>query len=125
MCFVLKHSFCVGVYVRMIQSNWLHFLLLFFRTNIVTVWNNSLKLEKWFPLQGERAHSLKLFCMYDIKNKIEWRRKQNHRLNNLPRVKIFCTLQVQHLILAFIIRNQIIFVYIHKYNTCIIYYELF
>ena len=23
------------------------------------------KLEKWFPLQGERAHSLKLFCMYD------------------------------------------------------------
>ena len=22
-------------------------------------------LEKWFPLQGERAHSLKLFCMYD------------------------------------------------------------
>ena len=24
-----------------------------------------LVLEKWFPLQGERAHSLKLFCMYD------------------------------------------------------------
>ena len=23
------------------------------------------KLEKWFPLRGERAHSLKLFCMYD------------------------------------------------------------
>ena len=23
------------------------------------------KLEKWFPLWGERAHSLKLFCMYD------------------------------------------------------------
>ena len=23
-------------------------------------------LEKWFPLWGERAHSLKLFCMYDI-----------------------------------------------------------
>ena len=23
------------------------------------------KLEKWFPLQCERAHSLKLFCMYD------------------------------------------------------------
>ena len=22
-------------------------------------------LEKWFPLQGERAHSLKLLCMYD------------------------------------------------------------
>ena len=24
-----------------------------------------LLLEKWFPLKGERAHSLKLFCMYD------------------------------------------------------------
>ena len=24
-----------------------------------------LLLEKWFPLWGERAHSLKLFCMYD------------------------------------------------------------
>ena len=22
-------------------------------------------LEKWFPLWGEQAHSLKLFCMYD------------------------------------------------------------
>ena len=22
-------------------------------------------LEKWFPLQGERAHSMKLFCMYN------------------------------------------------------------
>ena len=22
-------------------------------------------LEKWFPLWGERGHSLKLFCMYD------------------------------------------------------------
>ena len=22
-------------------------------------------LEKWFPLWGERTHSLKLFCMYD------------------------------------------------------------
>ena len=26
---------------------------------------NVLLLEKWFPLQGELAHSLKLFCMYD------------------------------------------------------------
>ena len=75
-------------------------------------------LEKWFPLWGERAHSLKLFCMYDkrfeIKNKIEWR-KQNHRRNNLPKAKIFSTLQLHHLILAFITHNQIIFVYIHKY----------
>ena len=35
--------------------------------------------------------------------------------NNLPKVKIFSTLQLHHLILAFIIHNQIIFVYIHKY----------
>ena len=34
---------------------------------------------------------------------------------NLPKVKIFSTLQLHHLILAFIIHNQIIFVYIHKY----------
>ena len=25
----------------------------------------TLVLEKWLPLWGERAHSLKLFCMYD------------------------------------------------------------
>ena len=24
-----------------------------------------LLLENWFPFWGERAHSLKLFCMYD------------------------------------------------------------
>ena len=27
--------------------------------------NKSYILEKWFPLWGERVHSLKLFCMYD------------------------------------------------------------
>ena len=27
-------------------------------------------LEKWFPLWGERAHCLKLFCMYDKKFEI-------------------------------------------------------
>ena len=26
---------------------------------------NFIRLEKWFPLQGEQAHCLKLFCMYD------------------------------------------------------------
>ena len=36
------------------------------------------------------------------------------RVCNLPKVKIFSTLQLHHLILAFIIHNQIIFVYIHK-----------
>ena len=32
-------------------------------------------LEKWFPLWGERAHSLKLFCMYD--KRFEINKKQN------------------------------------------------
>ena len=35
--------------------------------------------------------------------------------NNLPKAKIFSTLQLHHLILAFITHNQIIFVYIHKF----------
>ena len=34
--------------------------------------------------------------------------------NNLPKVKIFSTLQLHHLILAFIIHYQIIFLYIHS-----------
>ena len=35
-------------------------------TNIFSWWTSIHQLlEKWFPLQGERAHSLKLFCMYD------------------------------------------------------------
>ena len=33
------------------------------------------ELEKWFPLWGEQAHSLKLFCMYnkrfEVKNRME------------------------------------------------------
>ena len=33
----------------------------------------------------------------------------------IPKVKIFSTLQLHYLILAFIIHIQIIFVYIHKY----------
>ena len=53
--------------------------------------------------------------MFEIKKKKEWRRKQNHRCNNFPKVKTFSTIQLHHLILAFIIHIQIIFVYIHKY----------
>ena len=52
--------------------------------------------RKMVPIQGERAHSLKLFVCtirsgWSLKNKIEMRRKQNHRLNNLPRVITFST----------------------------------
>ena len=41
------------------------------------------KLEKWFPLQGKRAHSLLLF-VYTL---IERRRRQNnnYRAINLPK----------------------------------------
>ena len=75
-----------------------------------------LVLEKWFPLQDERAHSLKLFCMYDkrfeiYKKKIEW--KQNHRLNNLPKVKIILhpTSTPPN---PYTNTYQIIFIYIHS-----------
>ena len=43
-------------------------------------------LEKWFPLQGERGHSLNFFvCMYMLgfKNKIE-RRERRRQNNNTP-----------------------------------------
>ena len=32
-------------------------------------------LEKWFPLQVERAHTLKLFCMYDKRFEISKTKK--------------------------------------------------
>ena len=52
MCFMLFFCVsclcvCVGVCVRVIQNNLIHFmfvLVCFLRTNIATVWNNSLKL---------------------------------------------------------------------------------
>ena len=77
--------------------------------------NYTIILEKWFPLWGERAHSLKFVCMirglrYQKQNRME--EETNHRLNNLPKVKIFSTLQVHHLILAFIINNKYISNYI-------------
>ena len=68
-------------------------------------------LEKWFPLRGERAHSLKLFCMYDKRfeiSKIKLKGGGN-RTTDL-------TIYLHHLILAFIIRNQFMLS---------IYYELF
>ena len=56
-------------------------------------------LEKWFPLRGERAHSLKLFCMYDKRFEIyRMEEETDPQTNNLPKVKIFSTLQVHYLI---------------------------
>ena len=64
---------------------------------------------------------MKLFCMYDKRFAIsmEWRRKQNHKLNNLPKVKIFSTLQVHHLNLAIIIHNKNISLLL--YNPLVVY----
>ena len=66
--------------------------------------------RKWFPLWGERDHSLKLFCMCDKRFEIS-KTKQNGGGNRTTDLTIY----LHHLILAFIIRNQSIFVYIHKY----------
>ena len=50
-------------------------------------------LEKWFPLQGEPAHSLYFFV---------------YALLNLPKVNIPHRLQVHYLTLTFIIHNEYI-----------------
>ena len=68
------------------------------------------QLETWFALWSERAHSLKLFCMYDKRFEIS-----KTKLNGGGNRTTDLTIYLHHLILAFIIRNQIIFVYIHKY----------
>ena len=62
------------------------------------------------PIMGRASHSLKLFCMYDKKFEIS-KTKSNGGGNRTTDLTIY----LHHLILAFIIRNQIIFVYIHKY----------
>ena len=42
-----------------------------------------LLLEKWFPLHGDRAQSLKVFNvrMLDLKNKIEMRKRRQNKKN--------------------------------------------
>ena len=39
--------------------------MILFCTSYIEKSKNTILLEKWFPLWGEQAHSLKLFCMYD------------------------------------------------------------
>ena len=39
-------------------------------------------LEKWFPLQGERAHSL-YFCMQDNSKEVEERETEQHQTYQL------------------------------------------
>ena len=72
------------------------------------------KLKKWFPLQGERAQSLKVFNarMLGLKNKIEMRkrRQNNHRPINLPQGNnILHILHVHHLTQNFMSRAYTIF----------------
>ena len=46
-------------------------------------------LEKWFPLQGERAHSLNFLfvCMYvNRRMRRRGRQNNNYRVINLPKV---------------------------------------
>ena len=87
------------------------------------------KLEKWFPLQGELAQTLKKFYVYTLgfKNKIERRkrkRQNNNRPISLPQGNnIVHILRVHHLTLNFIIHNKYIstLLYIYTYiNTYII-----
>ena len=86
-------------------------------------------LEKWFPLQGEQGHSLKiLVCTVrtlGFKNKERKkrrRRENNNRTINLPQGNnILHILHVHHLTLNFIIHNKYIsalylYIYIHTYT---------
>ena len=73
-----------------------------------------LLLEKWFPLQGERAQSLKVFNVriLGFKNKIEMRkrRQNNNRPINLPQGNnILYILHVHHLTQNFISRAYTMF----------------
>ena len=80
------------------------------------------KLEKWFPLQGERAHFLYFWSFPSKNNREEGR--QNNRPINLSKVITFSKVQVHHLTL-FIIHNKhkimntiFIHIYLHTYMIC-------
>ena len=54
---------CISIHLRLVTilSQLVKYLVIFHADPC----NKSYILEKWFPLRGERFHSLKLFCMYD------------------------------------------------------------
>ena len=75
-------------------------------------------LEKWFPFQGERAHSL-FFCIH-VNRKEEGETEQQQTYQFTKGCNIFHRLQVHHLTLTFIIHNKYIstlylYTYIHIY----------
>ena len=66
---VIRTKFARTVYIYQrfsIEPTW-ECLAHFARSPIkkIALKNIGYLLEKWFPLQSEWAHSLKLFCMYD------------------------------------------------------------
>ena len=80
------------------------------------------KLEKWFPLQGERAQSLKVFNvrMLVFNNKIEMRKKRqnNNRPINLPQGNTI--LHIQHV--HYLTQNFISGAYTIFNNCCVAMY---
>ena len=90
-----------------------------------------IRLEKWFPLQGERVHSLKFlyvvrmyvtFQKQNRKEKEEKETKQQQQPYKFTQsYNILHRLQVHHLSLTFIMHNKCIYIntyiatYIHMY----------
>ena len=90
------------------------------RTRFARTIYNIIITRKMVPIMGRASTQLKLFCMYDKRfeiQKTKWNGGGNRTtdVTIYPRLKYSPLLQLHHLILAFIIHNQIIFVYIHKY----------
>ena len=76
--------------------------------------NNLIKLEKWFPLQGERGHS-SYFWSFQKQNREEGVTEQNEQAYQFTQgYNILHRLQEHHLTLTFIIHNKYI-IYIHTY----------
>ena len=75
--------------------------------------NNVLLLEKWFPLQGERAHSLYFLSFQDQNREVGGTEQQQQTYQFTQGYNILHRLQVYHLTLTFIIHNKyIIYVYV-------------
>ena len=75
---------------------------------------SDLKLEKWFPLQGERTHSLYFLSFQDQNREVCGQNNNNKTYQFTQGYNILHRLQVHHLTLTFIIHNKYI-IYIHTY----------
>ena len=63
-------------------------------------------LEKWFPFQGERAHSLLFFLLYMFNRKEEEEGETEQQQQFTKGCNILHRLQVYHLTLTYIIHNK-------------------